>query len=355
LSIDIVIGGHYGSEGKGSVVSWMAQQKKYDLVIRTGGPNAGHSFLTGKPGDKNRVLYKMRQLPCSWAFQDSDLYIPAAGLIDPEVLVKEMHWLMDAGYKGTLHINSRTAVIVEDAKKAERSISSGTTGEGIGATRAAKCMRQVALFKDFTNSLSSKLLDPFQDGITEQSQIDSELQIERILKDSGNNILIETTQGFGLSLNGKHYPNVTSTDLDTYHLLGDAEIPYGVHDVKVWLVIRTFPIRISGKSGFLFNETTWENLRSRYGAHIPDEFTTVTNKMRRVGEFDHTLTKDAIRRCGPKEIILTFFDYVFPNFRETGWTKDMFHYLSHLEAMIDAQITYVGVGIGEIEKVPPSN
>lgn len=352
MSVDIVIGGHYGSEGKGSVVSWMAQQKKYDLAIRTGGPNAGHSFLTGKPGDANRVLYKMRQLPCSWAFQNSDLYIPASGLIDPEVLVKEMNWLMDGGYTGTLHINSRAAVIVEDAKKAERTISSGTTGEGIGATRAAKCMRQVALFRDFTQSLSSKLLEPFKEGITEQSQKDSELQMEHLLRDRDKAILIETTQGFGLSLNGKNYPNVTSTDLDAYHLLGDAEVPYGIQDIKVWLVIRTFPIRISGKSGFLFNETTWENLRSRYGTHIPDEFTTVTQKMRRVGEFDHSLTKDAIRRCGPSEIVLTFFDYVFPKFRETGWTDEMLHYLGHLEAMIDAKITYVGVGIGEIEKVP---
>lgn len=355
MSVDIVIGGHYGSEGKGSVVSWMAQQKKYDLAIRTGGPNAGHTFISGKAGDANRVTYKMRQVPCSWAFQDTDLYIPSAGLIDPEVLVKEMHWLMDGGYKGTLHINSRAAVIVEDAKRAESTIASGTTGEGIGATRAAKCMRQVALFKDFTESLSSKLLEPFQDGITEQSQIDSELKMEHVLKDGRNQILVETTQGFGLSLNGKQYPNVTSTDLDTYHLLGDAEIPPGVHDINVWLVIRTFPIRISGKSGFLFNETTWENLRSRHGNHIPDEFTTVTQKMRRVGEFDHSLTKDAIRRCGPKHIVLTFFDYVFPDFKQTGWTKEMLHYLGHLEAMIDAQISYVGIGVGEIEKVPPAN
>ena len=42
--IDIVMGGQYGSEGKGSVVSWLAAQKKYDLVIRTGSPNAGHTF-----------------------------------------------------------------------------------------------------------------------------------------------------------------------------------------------------------------------------------------------------------------------------------------------------------------------
>jgi adenylosuccinate synthase len=53
--VDVVVGGQYGSEGKGQIVAHLA--KEYDLLIRVGGPNAGHSvFEVPKP-------YAHHQLP----------------------------------------------------------------------------------------------------------------------------------------------------------------------------------------------------------------------------------------------------------------------------------------------------
>lgn len=352
MRVDIVIGGHYGSEGKGSVVSWLAKENRYDLAIRTGGPNAGHTFIDG-----TGHIYKMRQIPCTWAFQDTDVYIPASGLIDLEVLEKELHWLYEFGYHGKVFINPRASVITEAIKHKEASITTGTTGEGIGATRAAKCLRSVPLFRDVPERFKEGFA-PFLDGWTESEVQQEERRLQHIMANRDKQILIETTQGFGLSLNGPEYPYVTSTDLDTFHLLGDAEIPHNRNkDVCVWLVIRTYPIRIAGNSGYLFNETSWAELRRKHGDHIPDEFTTVTHKMRRVGDFDPELTWRAVQRCGPENIVLTFFDYVFPDSAKWSddtqkWTKEMHHYLVHLEALINAQITHVGVGIGRIFKVP---
>src|ERR1035437_3110407 len=44
--VDVIVGGQYGSEGKGHIVAHLAAE--YDLFVRGGGPNAGHSVLLGE-------------------------------------------------------------------------------------------------------------------------------------------------------------------------------------------------------------------------------------------------------------------------------------------------------------------
>lgn len=318
--IQLVIGGQYGSEGKGGVVSWLAQNFNYDLIIRTGAPNAGHGFL--KP-DGEKII--MRQLPCTWPFQDVPIYLPSGCVIDEKVLKNETKMLKDFGYKSPITISPFASVIEKDAITIEKQIKTGTTRKGIGATRAKKCLRSAKLFP----SKSDITLD--------------------ILNDPKSKILIESTQGFGLSLNYKHYPYCTSTDIMPYQILQDADTPFGVHDIEVWMVIRTFPIRIAGNSGYLFNETSWENLQQKYGNHIPVEYTSVTKKVRRVGEFDVSLVKDAIQRCNPSKIVLTFVDYLFTNRNQID--DDIFKYVNTIKTKIDKDIDYVSLGCGNLLKL----
>src|SRR5437867_11042229 len=40
--VDVLIGGQYGSEGKGQIAAYIS--KEYDLLVRVGGPNAGHTI-----------------------------------------------------------------------------------------------------------------------------------------------------------------------------------------------------------------------------------------------------------------------------------------------------------------------
>lgn len=42
MIVTAVVGAQYGSEGKGVLVNKLANQ--YKTHVRTGGPNAGHSF-----------------------------------------------------------------------------------------------------------------------------------------------------------------------------------------------------------------------------------------------------------------------------------------------------------------------
>jgi len=48
--VDVLIGGQYGSEGKGNIVGHIAPE--YDLLIRVGGPNAGHQVYAEPEPEK---------------------------------------------------------------------------------------------------------------------------------------------------------------------------------------------------------------------------------------------------------------------------------------------------------------
>ena len=48
--VDVLIGGQYGSEGKGNIVGHIAPE--YDLLVRVGGPNAGHQVYAEPTPEK---------------------------------------------------------------------------------------------------------------------------------------------------------------------------------------------------------------------------------------------------------------------------------------------------------------
>ena len=62
-----VVGAQYGSEGKGVIVNYLAN--RYHVHVRTGGPNAGHSFI-----HKGRI-WKMQVIPCGWTNPEAILVL----------------------------------------------------------------------------------------------------------------------------------------------------------------------------------------------------------------------------------------------------------------------------------------
>ncbi len=56
MGATIVIGGFFGDEGKGKIISYLAQKDNPSIVVRGGaGPNAGHTI---KDGQKKLIRYK---------------------------------------------------------------------------------------------------------------------------------------------------------------------------------------------------------------------------------------------------------------------------------------------------------
>src|SRR5690606_242933 len=80
---------------------------------------------------------------------------------------------------------------------------------------------------------------------------------------------------------------------------------------RVLLVARTYPIRVAGNSGPLKNELTWEELSRWIGKQVVER-TTVTNKIRRIGEWDEGLIDRAVTLNGPWSMALAFMYYWRP-------------------------------------------
>ena len=81
------------------------------------------------------------------------------------------------------------------------------------------------------------------------------------------------------------------------------------------------------------------------------EFTTVTKKVRRVGEFDLAAVKRAVMLNRPTQIALMFADYLnYENFGISdgdGLTADTLKFLILLEKELGVPVTLVGTGPGE--------
>lgn len=295
--VTAVVGAQYGSEGKGNIVKAMAYQ--YDVHVRTGAPNAGHTiWYEGQQ-------WKMRSVPCGWVNPSAKLIIGAGALIDIELLTDEVESLEAEGYSilDRLLIDRYAGIILPGHQRYENGVDGeahrriGSTGEGVGPCRMAKIGRTTVDVPPFYEYLRAcdTMKDPF-------IICDTTRWLRSAWK-VGQSILLEGTQGSGLSLTHGPWPYCTSNDTNAAQLCADAGIP-PQHVTDVVLVARTFPIRVAGNSGPLYKETTFQEL----GVH--PEQTTVTGKTRRIGQWDMGLLARAVVLNDPTEIALTFCDYL---------------------------------------------
>src|SRR5699024_2130928 len=116
-------------------------------------------------------------------------------------------------------------------------------------------------------------------------------------------------------------------------------------DVHVWVVARTYPIRVAGHSGPLQGETSWEELG------LPQERTTVTRKVRRVGSPDWDFVKQAVEANGPAQVHLAVFmlDQMFPEVAgvetvEALSSQSVEYIANTIEVLTRAKVDLVGTG-----------
>jgi len=65
MPLTVVVGGQYGGEGKGKIVSYLSLSDDVDYVIRCGGPNSGHTVAFKS---EKRVLRLLRLLIQTYSF-----------------------------------------------------------------------------------------------------------------------------------------------------------------------------------------------------------------------------------------------------------------------------------------------
>lgn len=299
--VDVIVGGQYGSEGKGHIASYLA--KEYGYLVRVGGPNAGHQVLL-------EASHTYHHLPSGTRHNPSAKLILGAGAqINVGRLMEEIAECFVTAERLTI---DPQAMIIEDRDIAEEIGQTGvvnaiaSTGQGVGAAAARRILGRngklaVRLARDVPE------LKPYIRpalGVLEQAY------------SSGQRILLEGTQGASLSLFHGEYPYVTSRDTNASGCMAEAGIPPG-RVRRCIAVCRTYPIRVGntlGSSGEVAQSLSWEEVAER--AHLdPAELKarekgSTTYRPRRVGEFDWEQLRRTVMLNSPTDIALTFADYL---------------------------------------------
>jgi adenylosuccinate synthase len=247
MPVSIVAGGQYGSEGKGKVAQFVAAEQDAAAAVRVGGPNSGHTTLA--PDDQKQIF---RHLPTAAMLPDVVCILPAGSYVRAEILLEEV---ARAGLgPERLVIDRRATLVTDQDVDAE---GAGTLGARIGSTcsgtgeAVAKRVRR-RVIDDLV--VAQRELRPYLGDAT---------AVLRSILSQGKRVVLEGTQGFGLSLlHSPHFPMVTSRDTSAAAILSETGLsPLDVDDVV--LVLRALPIRVAGNSGpFDAEELDWERVRA---------------------------------------------------------------------------------------------
>ncbi|HRP18565.1 MAG TPA: adenylosuccinate synthetase, partial [Ginsengibacter sp.] len=196
MPVTVIVGGQFGSEGKGKIAHFLAKEMRASAAIRVGGPNSGHTVQI----DNKPIIF--RQLPTASILSGIKCVLPAGSYILPSLLFEEMRATNLSSSRLLIDPN---AVVITDENLQEENQSMlrstiGSTQSGTGAAVLARISRRghVKLAQD------EESLKPFICPVTPFLR-------ERL--DKNERVIIEGTQGFGLSvLHTRDYPFATSRD-----------------------------------------------------------------------------------------------------------------------------------------------
>lgn len=307
--VDVLIGGQYGSEGKGNIVAYLARE--YDVMIRVGGPNAGHTVAS------SAGPYTYHHLPSGSRDVTGRLLLGPGMTIHLPGLLKEIE---ECGIgNDRLFIDPQATIIEEEDIGTERGghlVSTiASTGSGSGAAAARRILsrgKEIRLARDVDE------LRPYVGTPGNYHGCTSD-RLEEAYR-SGHSILLEGTQGSGLSIFHGDYPHVTSRDTNVAGCLAEAGIsPSRIR--KILMVIRPMPIRVGDPdgedghtSGTLKHATTFDDIAAFAGLEAQAlntaEKTSTTKRSRRVGWFEWDQFRKACALNAPTDIVLTFADYL---------------------------------------------
>jgi adenylosuccinate synthase len=328
VPVTIVVGGQFGSEGKGKVAQYIAKSTGASVAVRVGGSNSGHTVVA--PDGRTLVL---RHLPTAVVLDDVTCVLGAGTYIDVDVLLNEVE---TTGITPERLLIDPNAVILnyddcleETSMRLQDKIGSTQSGTGSGVCRRIQRQKPILLAKDDERLVRYvRQVVPF---------------MRECLK-VGERIVVEGTQGFGLSLlHSPYYPYVTSRDTTASGFISEAGLsPLDVDDIV--LVLRAFPIRVAGNSGPLPHELTWEQVSLESGGCRPlIEFTSVTSKVRRVARFSADIVLKAIHINNPTRIVLNHVDYFDSSiYNSSSLPEKVEELISRIEKEIAFPIDYVG-------------
>lgn len=342
--IDVLVGGQYGSEGKGNIAQYLAPE--YDVLVRVGGPNAGHKvFRSGADP------YTFRQLPSGYlGNRDAKLVIGAGAVIGLNTLLREIADLAIPFDK--LLIDPQAMVIdPSDVEWEERTLKGaiGSTAQGIGAATARKILYR----RPDTNVQLAR------DTPALKHYVDDTVEYFAHCLSTGKRLMLEGTQGTSLSLHHGSYPHVTSRVTTAAACLAESGLAPR-HVRRVVMVCRTYPIRVGdsveGKtSGFMSQPLTFKDIADRSGIPLIElestEIGSVSHRPRRVAEFDWAQLRRSLLLNGPTDICLTFADYFGVDnrqaYRYEQLNDDTLRFIDEMEKVSGIPVSMISTAFNE--------
>jgi len=344
--VDVLVGGQWGSEGKGHIASYLAPE--YAYLVRVGGPNAGHKVFE-KEGP-----FTFHQLPSGSRNSSAKLLIAPGAVVNVDDLRKEI--VRCELEVGRLSIDPKAMIIdPKDAGFEELTLKKwiASTAQGVGAASARRLMR---------GALSPGLSRPRSLGKVVLAGDVPELKpwvrdTREILDDAFQHrelVFVEGTQGTGLSVYHGEYPHVTSRDTSVAGCLSEAGIaPARLR--KSIMVVRSYPIRVQNpdekgyQSGPMGKEIRWKDVAERSEVPLRElqlhEKTSTTKRKRRVAEFNWWLLRRSASINGPTDIALSFADYIHIKNRQARrfeqLTQATINFIEEVERVTAAPVSLI--------------
>jgi len=324
--ITVVIGTHFGDEGKGKIVDYLA--KDCHMVVRyNGGNNAGHTIIS----PQGKLVLHL--IPAGIFNPDCICVIGPGVVIRPGSLYAEIDALNKIGVdlKGRFFISSRAHLVMpwhlalDELEDRKRKI--GTTKRGIGPTYSDKIARNGiragdVLLSDFKKKIKklfeerSKFIkreynftigEDLNEWLSTEEKIggyiiDTEPVIWNAVE-SQKNILLEGAQGTLLDIDFGTYPFVTSSTTTASGACQGSGIPPMRID-RVIGVVKAYTTRV-GEGPF---PTEIKDKTSRMMREKGEEYGATTGRPRRCGWLDGVLLRYAVKLSGITSLALTKLD-----------------------------------------------
>ncbi len=331
MTVIAVLGTHWGDEGKGKVVDFLAEEADY-VARFNGGNNAGHTVIN-KYG-----TFKIHLVPSGIFSPRAKALIGGGVVIDPAVLLEEVSTLRAAGVEidGNLFISPRAHLIMpyhkildglyEEAKGAG---ATGTTRRGIGPVFADKVSYNGIRWSDFSREevirsrleiqikLKNKIISALGGEALEYDEVYETYRgfyehlkpfihelypiVQNGLK-QGKNFLLEQAMGTFLDTDWGTYPFVTASTTLPSAVTAGLGIPPREID-QIIGVAKAYTTRVGGGPLPTEIKDTSHPVYEKFA-----ETAATTGRSRRVGWLDLEVTRTAVALSGITELCLTKLD-----------------------------------------------
>ena len=332
MSINVIVGGQWGDEGKGKIVDLLS--KEANVVARyQGGSNAGHTVYHN---DKKIVLH---QIPTGILRENNICILGKGMVVDPDGIVEEIECLNNnkIDYANRIiidyyaHIVTPLHKLIDQINEEKSGSKIGTTCKGIGPTYQDKYQRigiraidlldlsllknklekriKIALDKNEISSddlLNINLTDYYNSCKIIKSFIQDSFPI--LFNKNVGNILIEGAQGTLLDIDHGTFPYVTSSNCSS----GGISTGLGIPGNKLNNIIGIFKAYVTRIKKEPFPTELFDADGKKLQS-IGKELGATTGRVRRCGWFDIVAAKYSASINGLTGIALTKLD-ILDNF-----------------------------------------